>query len=644
MTTIFPDEELAEQLLGLVGHSNPNVRAGAAIALGRLRAVDAVEPLVEMLEDPVYRVHRNAARGIGLIGARAVGAVLATLQESPGSTLRQRLADSLGFIRDPEAVEILAAAVNYLDPPVRYGAMDALAEIGDARAAPALLQAARSEDAMSRLKAAQALQKIDAPEAMHAYAGLLDQADSRLRVPAIQGLGEIGGEQAVLSLLSFLDDEDLAVAEAAAAALREIRAPEALDIFLTTINSPSTWVQKTIADVLGNYPESRVVDRLMGLLSEQGDLETRLTAAKSLALIGDTRGTAMILRTLNAPNVEIRQAASIALGLTGDARAIEPFIQSIRQKTIDPGTPRGRYMRRRMIQAMTATGEAVVDPMIGLLNDRDTFVSRFAWDVLDNLGTVAVEPLIVALTFHRDLEIRIEAAHLLGRIGDERAVEPLSNILRRVLVGPYPIVFLGRLFYDRRARLRAAAAASLGKFGSMEGASLLISAARYDPDQTVNQTAESALARLGSPAGIVRLAQTDVTGFVNHVMASASAMVLVGMLAALVSRLWGVADSSLLAGLGAGAVFGLVDGLEGRKRPAQGAIVGGLLAALFAWPQAGFREAWVISLAGFGFPALGALLGWDRVPLILRIAGLFVGMVSGFAGAGVLLLILGTIS
>lgn len=643
MTISYPDEELVEQLLTLIGHSNPNVRAGAAIALGRLRAVNAVETLVEMLNDPVYRVHRSAARAIGLIGSRAVGVVLATLQENPGATLRQRLADSLGFIRDPEAVEILAAAVNYLVPPARYGALDALSAIGHAAAIPALLQAVRSEDPLSRLKAAQALQKINAPEAIHAFAGLLDQADVRLRIPAIQGIGEIGGEQAVLSLLSFLDDEDENVAQATAAALCEIDSPEALEIFLTTINSASTWVQKSIADLLSNYREDRVVERLMALLAEQGDLETRLTAAKSLALIGDARGTAMILRTLNAPNIEIRQSASIALGLTGDARAINPFVQSIRQKTIDPGTPRGRYLRRRMIQSMTAIGAEAVEPMIELLVDKDAFVSRLAWDVLERMGETAVEPLIVAMKYHRNQQVRTNAAHLLGRIGDARAAEPLSDILRKVLIGPYPIVFLGRLFYDPGSMLRAAAANSLGKISSPDGASLLISAARYDPDHAVNQAAELALARLGSPTGIVRLAQADVTGFVNHVMASSAVITVLGVIAALVSRLWGIPDAALLAGLGAGAGFGYVDGLEGHKRPAQGALVGGLVAVLLAWLLAGVREPWMISTAGVIFPVVGSFLGWDRKPLVLRLAGLFGGIVLGFAGAGVLLLILGTI-
>jgi HEAT repeat protein len=58
------------------------VRMDAAIALGEIGDVRAVNPLIEVLADPDYRVRREAARGLGEIGdARAVDPLIKTLSD-----------------------------------------------------------------------------------------------------------------------------------------------------------------------------------------------------------------------------------------------------------------------------------------------------------------------------------------------------------------------------------------------------------------------------------------------------------------------------------------------------------------------------------------------------------------------------------
>jgi HEAT repeat protein len=49
--------EIFDELLAALQHPNPNVRAGAAIALGKTKSAKAVEPLVDLLEDPVHPVY-----------------------------------------------------------------------------------------------------------------------------------------------------------------------------------------------------------------------------------------------------------------------------------------------------------------------------------------------------------------------------------------------------------------------------------------------------------------------------------------------------------------------------------------------------------------------------------------------------------
>ena len=630
--------------MGALGHPNSNVRAGAALALGRLKSIAAADALTACLQDPVHLVRQNAAAALGMLGAPVVGLLLAQIQNGSTSDLQQRLAEALARLRDPEAAEVLAAALNYLDPPARYGAAEALGALRLTSAVPALIQTLQSTDPVSRQKSAQALLEIGSPEAVNALTVLLADPDPRLRELAVRGLGKVGGEPAALSLLIGLDDPEETVRLATEAVLAEIREPGLEQILLTALNSSSPIIQRAVAHALGNFADERVVSRLQELMNEEGDLRTRLTAAQSLARLGDERGTAMILRTLNAPNQEIRRVAAIALGMTGNPRAVEPLIESARNGTFDAAVPEGRRLRRQMFQAMAAVGAEMVPPLIELLASGDPGVRGFAADALAHMGPSAVEPLAKALGSHPDLGVRAAAARLLGRLGDREAVESLSQVLRETLTGPYPLVFLLRLIGDATAPVRAAAAAAIGEIGALDGAGLLLSSARYDPSPEVNAAAETALARAGAPVVIARLAQPDVSGYINRALAAALSLLLIGFLAGAATRAWGLPDAVLLTGLAGAAVLGLADGLEGRRRPIRLALLGSLAGAAASW-IAGLAglPGWVVSLLAAFLPAAGALTGWSRAVPMQRLAGLFGGVVLGFVGAGIAGLILGTI-
>ncbi len=631
--------ELNAHLRVALRDANPYIRAGAALALGRLKDQDALEPLLEALADPVHIVHQQAARGLSLLGVPAVGAMLALLQDPLSRIPPDRVAETLGSVRDPAAVDILSAALNYLDPPARLGAAEALGLIGDARATPALIQAVRAADPATRQRAAQALLRISDPNASHALTSLLGEEDARLRQLAVEGLGRIGGEQAILSILTILADPDENVRISAAAALRSARTVEHAEILLTALNSPNAWIQQTLAEVLGGLDLPPVHEALYALATREGDLQTRLTAAQSLLNLGDRRGEAMILRTLNAPNTETRRLAAIALALAGDQRAADPLMGSITPQALDPATPQGRQLRRRVAAALQSLGSQNHARLIAALGDASPAFATAAYDALLQAGGQAVPALVEALQTQPNVRIREQAAQILGRVGDPRAVKALTNVLRTALIGPYPVVYFSRLFVDVTADLRVATAAALGQMESLDGASILLSASRQDPDPDVRVAAQQALALVGAPLAAARAAEVDVQGFINRGVVSAFALLAVGFISGAVSLLWGIPDVALLAGLISGAALGVSDGLEGWKKPVRRAILGGLAAALFGW----IIQGWPASAAGILFPVAGSLSHRGRVELLQRLAGLFGGMVMGFIGAGLAAVMLGTI-
>jgi HEAT repeat protein len=77
-----PFEEQAQRYTAMLGSPDPNVRAGAAEALGFLRAYSAEADLVQRLSDPAPQVRREAAMALAWCGGReTVDPLLETLDD-----------------------------------------------------------------------------------------------------------------------------------------------------------------------------------------------------------------------------------------------------------------------------------------------------------------------------------------------------------------------------------------------------------------------------------------------------------------------------------------------------------------------------------------------------------------------------------
>jgi hypothetical protein len=84
------------------------------------------------------------------------------------------------------------------------------------------------------------------------------------------------------------------------------------------------------------------------------------------------------------------------------------------------------------VRATVALGrirnERAVEPLIAALADLDGYIQVSAARALERIGDAAVEPLLASLR-HSDTRVRHEVARQLGRMGDLRAVDPLLTAL-----------------------------------------------------------------------------------------------------------------------------------------------------------------------------------------------------------------------
>jgi HEAT repeat protein len=122
-------EENVDGLIDALNYKKDhNLRISAAWALGEIGDSDAVEPLIDALDDR-KRVREVVAKALGEIGdPEAVDALVEQLEDKNWE-VRSTVAKSLGKIGDDRAVEALTDALKDKNEIVRWYASQALEAI-----------------------------------------------------------------------------------------------------------------------------------------------------------------------------------------------------------------------------------------------------------------------------------------------------------------------------------------------------------------------------------------------------------------------------------------------------------------------------------------------------------------------------------
>lgn len=662
--------EQVQQLSRVLANPDDLLRAGAAMALGRLRLMEAVELLEKALQDTSAQVRLSAAYGLGQLGLPAVGSLLALLQSPPFPEVPALVEIAMRSVTHPDAVELLSAALEYSEPEARLGAAEALGNIGDPRAIPALAAAARHSHPATRREACLALGRLGCydPRAMQAATSMLREEDWQLRLAAVQTIGRLvhhlaeGENQVPASeedfstsllqpILTVLQDQVVEIRISAAAALVELRHPSVIGPLLAMLHDSNAWMRQVIAEALGASGSLAANEPLYHLAVEDGDIQVRVSAAQALVNLGDARGRGMLLRTLNAPNAMTRQIAAVGLGLVGDLRALEPLLAGVNEKEIRSETPQGRYLKKRSQEALAALGEPAIAPLAAALASFSPETRKIAAAALLQMGAQAVPGLLKALEVESNRGARTQLVQLLGKIGDPRAVPQLSESASQEVKQNQFLASLRLALFDPDLPERKAAVAALGEIESPEAGQALLAAARYDPDDGVRYLAKLAIARQGDPPTVLALANSGFFGTIYRTLLGlfwlGAVVTVIG-----VALCWmKFSPAAWITGLVLGAGYGLSGGLAARKRVLQfstiglGAsfviLLGGLgLVSVGAVPREWFFSIPFAGLVGL-ISAAAPYFAWGRLPLFERLSGLVSGVVVGLLAAGVSVLVAG---
>lgn len=251
-------------------------------------------------------------------------------------------------------------------------------------------------------------------------------------------------------------------------------------------------------------------------MAEQGKKTEELEKAKpapkpvdAASAMPDGSDKSDYMPTGTEPPVAAAEASAEASAAPVAEKAPEPKVKDEVEIQIDLLKDKDWFRRKEAAITLGEMGdERAVAPLITALRDNEWNVREAAQDALAMIGSPAVEPLIKAL---REYQIRRYVIQVLGKIKDERVLDPLFVQLRNeefkddataalVEVGLPAVERLTAVINDKDKNVRKHAVQALGAIGIPEAVDLLIEAAK-DEEWEVRLAAIAGLDLIGDERG-----------------------------------------------------------------------------------------------------------------------------------------------
>lgn len=293
-------------LIGKLQNSTSfKVRLKAAIMLGRISDIQAIDPLCDAFGDDNYIVRGAAARALGNLGypkaKRAVERLfeLFAVEEEP--FVRKEVAKALGKLIGKDSLQDFFRAMSDQDERIRLATVRMLVSVEDTRAKEVIVNAIGDEVEAVRKEAAQAVLKYPIEEAGRLLVKVFNnRGNPRTQVAAVKLAGELEFDGLINALSQLLVRDDLvpdvkiAASQVIARKKHKINLPEIIQQSF----SQDRKVQDRAIYLLGIHGGGQAVSTLIDLLGSKDEF-VRRSAVNALHDAGDQRAIPILERLLN---------------------------------------------------------------------------------------------------------------------------------------------------------------------------------------------------------------------------------------------------------------------------------------------------------------------------------------------------------
>lgn len=337
-------QELADQQVDLLGHSDWRIRKEAQLDLSRNADKSTLASILRIMKEEHQDV--SVLNSILLVLSQTetdiVGALL-SLMEQDDADLRIYIIQTLGDRNDPRAIPTLLQCLNDPDANIQYHAIEALGKLSAREATDRLCEIATSGnffvafpalDALTRIKDSKVIPKImqlvDDPIYSESFMNLMGKLGDVSVVELL--MGKLNEPGALVSSITgalveinnryevFYGEGDMIKEEAN----RHINF-QGIQNLIHAVHQPETEGIKDIIKVLGwtSSPEAqRALTQLLG------NPELQKEVIESFVHFG-YKVTDLLTDQLEAPDEQTRTAAVIALGRISDPRSVNDLIRMI---------------------------------------------------------------------------------------------------------------------------------------------------------------------------------------------------------------------------------------------------------------------------------------------------------------------------
>lgn len=399
-----------------------------------------------------------------------------------------------------------------------------------------LIEKLYSKDDVEAMNAAKALGDLGEAAAPAApfLAGMINTRAVRGPNEAAEAMRKIGRASVEPAILA-LQLGDIYGQARAADILGSLKDPRAIDPLVTALDEETRG--KKVAQALAAIGRPALERVLAGAVDK--DPEVRRRCVRALGVFAEPESTEMLNKALADPQADIRLAALEALVGSVDQRGKSHNggpAAALSPSLLSLLNDPDVQVRREAARVIGSTHDpAALDALAAATRDPDPVVRRAAIEAVGGIKGDRVVTILLALAATKDPADRSQAAALLGQAGDARA----ADTLRALLKDPDPMV--------REKAVTAFAAIKLPDGADKSGP--LVTAVK-DDDALVRRAAVAALggASSASPASPASSASPGVVEALSSALADADDAVRVEALTALARS--GKAGDILLKALG----------------------------------------------------------------------------------------------
>lgn len=361
----------------------PDVRSRAAEVLGAMSDPVAVDAVIKALDDSEDAV--PVTEGLYWLARR--------------SSVNPRIVDRL-----------LVLTYSQI-PDVRQSAAWPLADGGDAKymkqyveRLKAFSQETKAAPGLVESSIIHAIGQVKDPKTVPLLIDRLSSTSAQVRGAAIEALGKIGGREAALAIAPYCEDAEELIRVTAVNALGSAGWGGSGDVLARHLNDKDD-VGRKAAFALGRLGDARAVPVLIGVAANSED-SGEYTASQAMLILGRFKSGEVVDALLAglASGERTSAAAAIALGDTGDVRAVGPLAEAVSLRPA--GETRGRSITAAgiaLVEIGTSEALAAVDEAV---QGRD--LSEIAANCRKHIeagNDADLTPLMLALAKHGNLEM-----------------------------------------------------------------------------------------------------------------------------------------------------------------------------------------------------------------------------------------------